>query len=194
MGTSTQLQEGRDGRTATTAGICTNVKCCAVIPDDGVFRPDCPECRAPLIKTCPHCGIELPASLSNILFCPTCGDSLRNEESSNGRFHSLRHHPTVKFILFMLLVAVGVVALYSDPTFRSWIWLVASAVLLSGWYFGTSAHFDVRNGPDGRTMWLATTCRLIGIYLLVVCVAEMLLVIITVLSTGQAGQLQDFLH
>jgi hypothetical protein len=164
----TVLREAMGEPTVVSRAICTNLRCGAVM-DDGLFHSDCPECGSLVISACPRCGAGLPADCSKAQFCSGCGK-------------------------FLLLVAVGVAALYSDPTFRYWIWLVAALVLLGGWYLGTAAHLDTRRDPDARTIWVARTCSLIGTYLLVVCIAEMLLAIITVLCTGQIGRLQDFLH
>jgi predicted RNA-binding Zn-ribbon protein involved in translation (DUF1610 family) len=74
---STKLHEGKDGRIAATGAICTNLKCNVVIPDDGVFRSNCPECGSFLIFECPHCGTDLPAHVREIRFCPACGATLR---------------------------------------------------------------------------------------------------------------------
>jgi len=193
MGMATLLQEGRDVRTATTAAICTNVDCCAVIPDNGTFHSVCPECGSSIINTCPHCGIKLPVNVPAIRFCPTCGSALRAAERSQ-QGPGLLQRPTVKFALFLSLAAIGVIALYSDPVFRYWIWLAAAILLLTGRYLDTSGlYFDPQDDPDARKRWLAAACNLAGTYLLVVCMAEILLVMIVALCTGQAGRLQDFL-
>ena len=185
MGMSTQLQEGRDRHTATTAAICTNVNCCAVIPDDGTFHSVCPECGSSIINTCPHCGIKLPVNVPAVRFCPTCGSSLR---SAGSRVPGLLQRPTVKFALFLSLAAIGITALYSDPVFRYWVWLAPAILLVTGRYLDTSGlYFDPQNNPDARKKWLAAACNLAGTYLLVVCMAEILLVMIIALCTGQAG-------
>src|SRR4051812_35155664 len=142
MGLSTKLQTVRKA-----AAICMNGSCQAVLSDEEKVEGMCPKCGTFLINTCPHCEVQLTASAAVIRFCPSCGGSLREEEREERT--GLQHRPTLKFALFLSLAAVGVFALYSDPTFRYGVWVAAALLLVSGWYLGGSGlYFDPQDDPD----------------------------------------------
>jgi hypothetical protein len=193
MGLSTRLQAVQEVNDTKPAAICMNVSCQAALSEEEKLLGMCPKCGSLLNNSCQHCGLLLTGSSAVIRFCPSCGGSLRSQGTQQRL--GLQHHPTLKFVVFMSLAAVGATALYSDPTFRYWIWVAAAMLLLTGWYLGNSGlYFDPQDDPDARRRWLGAACNLAGTYLLVVCTAELLLVVTIALCTGQAGRLPDLLR
>jgi hypothetical protein len=193
MGFATKLQAVPETKEGTPAAVCMNVSCQAVLSEEEKSQGMCQKCGSFFIETCPHCHIPLTASSAVMRFCSTCGGSLRREGRQQRL--GLQNRPTLKFVLFMSLAAVGTAALYSDPTFRYCVWVVAAMLLATGWYLGNSGlYFDPQDDPDARRRWLGAACNLAGTYLLVVCTAELLLVVTIALCTGQAGRLPDLLR
>src|SRR4051794_34951323 len=140
MATSTQVQAVEEANNVRPSAVCMNVNCRAFLSEEEKSQGMCPKCGSFLINICPHCGIQLtPSSAASppvMRFCPSCGGSLRSQGTQQRL--GLQHRPTLKFLLFMSLAAVGTTALYSDPTFRYWIWVAAALLLVTGWYLGNS--------------------------------------------------------